>query len=107
MESIESIVREKLLAYIHPTRPSGAAQEAAFARAVEIQAAHEEKQAAITAEMPDGAASVSFGDFSVSFQAGGARAAMYTDATLDPGAWAVLYNAGLIRRGAIPRARRI
>lgn len=97
-------VRARLTAYIAPNTPRTDAQEQAFELAVEAQAEYESAQ---MQGVPVGAQSYSMSNdgVSVSVTYAGAGAA-YSEQTLSPYAWALLKNAGLLRRGAIPTARR-
>ena len=86
-------IEARLRAYIHPNVPQTAEQEGAFDRAVTAQLAHAAAQDA--GELPGNVRSLSIGSYSVTMAepAGGA----YTQATICPAAWAILFNAGLIR----------
>lgn len=94
-------VEARLTAYIAPNVPSTNAQKQAFELAVEAQAEYEKEMSAI----PAGMESFKLGDFSAEVKSPAAYAE-YTQDTLHPYAWALLYNAGLLRKGAIPTARR-
>lgn len=96
-ESVEA----RLRAYIAPNAPQTAAENDAFEQAVEAQAEYESAAGGV----PDGVQSFSIGDFSATM-AGGSGGAGYTRSTLSQHAWAILYNAGLIRH-AMPVARRL
>lgn len=105
---IYASVEARLTAYIAPAKPVTAAQKQAFSDAVEVQYEHE----TAIAEAQVGPAnaesySASNDGVSVSVTYGASEGAVYTERTLHPYAWTLLYNAGLIRRGAIPTARRI
>ena len=95
------LIAERLRAYIHPNAVETAEQEAAFARAVDAQLAYEAEQGG---EIPGNAQSFSVGNYSVTLAepSGGA----YSQATIAPAAWAILFNAGLLRRD-LPVARRL
>lgn len=97
-------VQARLTAYIAPNKPITQAQKRAFEQAVEAQAEYESAQ---VQGFPAGAQSYSMTNdgVSVSVTYAGAGAA-YSEQTLSPYAWALLKNAGLLRRGAIPTARR-
>lgn len=99
-------VQARLTAYIAPNTPRTKAQQEAFELAVEAQVEHE-KNAAAWQSVPAGASSYSMTNdgVSVSVTMAGSGAA-YTESTLHPYAWALLKNAGLLRKGAIPTARR-
>lgn len=99
-------VEARLTAYIAPNTPRTKAQKDAFELAVEAQMEYEQSAAGWQAG-PMGAQSYSMSNdgVSVSVTMAGSGAA-YTEATLHPYAWALLKNAGLLRRGAIPTARR-
>lgn len=94
-------VEARLTAYIAPNVPSTNAQKQAFELAVEAQAEYEKEMSAI----PAGMESFKLGDFSAEVKSPAAYAE-YTQDTLHPYAWALLYNAGLLRKVAIPTARR-
>ena len=98
----KELVRERLMAYIAPRYPRCPAQEAAFDAAVDIQTEHEE---ALAGDIPPGVRAFSIGNYSVTLDAGDAWGA-YSRATLAPGVWALLRNAGLMP-GALPQARRL
>jgi hypothetical protein len=100
----EDNIRERILAYISPRKPTTPAQETALENAVNAQLEYETEnpQEAI----PAGVTSVSNDGMSVSYADGGSRNALYTQSSLSPVAYAYLMNAGLIP-GAIPRARRL
>lgn len=97
-------VEARLTAYIAPNKPRTEAQQQAFEQAVEAQVEYEKSGA--LAGVPSGVNSFSLGDFSVTLSIG-AAAPEYTRETISPYAWALLHNAGLLRRGAIPTARRV
>lgn len=98
---LEDAVRERLTAYIHPNKARSKAQIAAFEKAVEAQAEYEK-----TGEVevfPSNVQSVSIGKYSVTMKDGQSE---YTRASICPAAWAILFNAGLLRR-TLPVARRL
>ena len=99
-------VEARLKAYIAPNTPRTKAQQEAFDLAVEAQMEHEKSLSGWQA-VPAGATGYSMTNegvsVSVTMAAGGAA---YTESTLHPYAWALLKNAGLLRKGAIPTARR-
>lgn len=97
-------VEARLTAYIAPNTPRTKAQKDAFELAVEAQMEYE--QSAALAGVPAGVSSFSLGDFSATLSSGAASPG-YTRETISPYAWALLHNAGLLRRGAIPTARRV
>lgn len=101
---IGNSVRARLTAYIAPNQPETSAQKAAFEEAVGAQAEYESAQ---MQGVPAGAQSYSMSNdgVSVSVTYAGAGAG-YSEQTLSPYAWALLKNAGLLRKGAIPTARR-
>ena len=101
MEQREQIA-ERLRAYIHPNRATTEEQEEAFDKAVDAQLAYEADQD--VASLPGSVQSLSIGSYSVTMAepAGGA----YTQATICPAAWAILFNAGLLAR-KLPVARRL
>lgn len=101
---IHESVQARLTAYIAPNAPITQAQKQAFEQAVKAQAEYESAQ---MQGVPAGAQSYSMSNdgVSVSVTYAGAGAG-YTESTLSPYAWALLKNAGLLRRGAIPTARR-
>lgn len=96
-------VRERLTAYIYPRRPTTDEQEAAFLKAVQVQAEYE---SAFDGEdtLPPGVSSFSIGNYSVTAET--AQSASYTQQTICPAAYAYLFNAGLIRH-TLPVARRL
>ena len=95
-------IEERLKAYIHPNAAVTSAQKDAFEEAVDAQFAYENAQGA--AEVPGNVRSYSVGNYSVTLaeSAGGED----TQATVCPAAWAILFNAGLLRRG-MPTAKRL
>ena len=95
-------ITERLKAYIHPNIVKTKEQEKAFKNAVDAQTAYEDAQD--IAEIPGNTQSYSIGNYSVTLAepTGGA----YTQVTICPAAWAILYNAGLLRR-TLPVARRL
>lgn len=100
-------VEARLKAYIAPNTPRTTAQREAFELAVEAQVEHEKAQA--NAQIgPAGAQSYSLSNDGVSMSVtyASAAGAAYTESTLHPYVWALLNNAGLLRKGAIPTARR-
>ena len=103
MDDIYASVEERLTAYISPRKPRSERQKSAFEEAVNVQVEHE--QSAGATGIPGGIASFSIGDFSATMTAGASSAA-YTQATLSPHTWAILFNAGLIPID-VPTARRI
>ena len=100
--SERTYIEARLKAYIHPNVPQTAEQEAAFDEAVTAQLAYEADQD--VASLPGSVQSLSIGSYSVTMAepAGGA----YTQATICPAAWAILFNAGLLKR-ALPTAKRL
>ena len=98
-------VQARLTAYIAPNTPVTQAQKQAFGEAVKVQAEYESAQ---MQGIPAGAQSYSMSNdgVSVSVTYAGAGAG-YSEQTLSPYAWALLKNAGLLRKGAIPTARRL
>ena len=100
-------VEARLKAYIAPNTPRTEVQQKAFALAVEAQVEHEQTQASSQIG-PAGAQSYNLSNdgVSVSVTYAGAAGAAYTESTLHPYVWALLNNAGLLRKGAIPTARR-
>lgn len=100
-------VQARLTAYIAPNTPRTKAQKDAFDQAVEAQADYEKSLE--TAQVgPANAQSYSENNDGVSVSVSyAARAgAAYSESTLHPYVWALLKNAGLLRKGAIPTARR-
>ncbi len=95
-------IEARLRAYIHPNTPEGAEQEAAFDDAVDAQLEYEQQGGG--EGLPPGVASLSVGNYSVTMAEPGNAA--YTQASLCPAAWAILRNAGLLRR-ALPVAQRL
>ena len=97
-----SLIEERLRAYIHPNAPRTDEQRQAFDAAVDAQLDWESGQDA--ANLPGNVKSYSIGSYSVTLSeaAGGACA----QASVCPGAWAILFNAGLLSR-ALPAARRL
>lgn len=94
-------VEARLTAYIAPNVPRTNAQKQALELAVKVQADYEKGLSVL----PAGMESFKLGDFSAEVKSPAAYAE-YTQDTLHPYAWALLYNAGLLRKGAIPTARR-
>ena len=101
---LEDSVRARLTAYIAPNTACTAAQKQAFEDAVEAQEDYENE--IMAAGIPEGVASFSIGDFSAEMKSGSASYG-YTKETLSPYAWALLFNAGLLRRGSLPIVRRL
>lgn len=101
-------VKARLTAYIAPNRPISDVQKQAFDAAVEAQAEYERETASVQ-QYARGAEgySISNDGVTVSVTGSGFLGAAYTESTLHPFAWALLNNAGLLRKGAIPTARRI
>lgn len=97
-------VEARLKAYIAPNTPRTKAQQEAFYMAVDAQVEHEKSGA--LAGVPDSVSSFTLGDFSATLKGSG-TAPEYTRETINSYAWALLHNAGLLRRGAIPTARRV
>ena len=100
--SVANGVRERLLAYIAPRKPTTIAEADALERAINAQEDYEEETG--TAAIPGGVSSFSIGDFSATV-ADGARYPAYTRETISPVAWSILRNAGLIAY-SLPTARR-
>lgn len=96
-------VQARLTAYIAPNTPRTKAQKEAFDNAVDAQASYEKSMQAQGAG--EGIESFTLGDFSAKLKNPAAQA-QYTQDALHPYAWALLFNAGLLRKGAIPTARR-
>ena len=96
-------VQARLTAYIAPNTPRTSAQKEAFELAVEAQVEYEKAEQ--SSGLPAGIDAFKLGDFSAEMKTASASA-VYSRDTLSPYAWALLYNAGLLRRGAIPVARR-
>ena len=97
-EALAAEVRERLLARIAPNAPENDDQRQAFERAVAAQAAFEAEQGGALAAVRRGVRSFSVGGYSESYGAEGGD-------VLCPLARALLFNAGLLRRG-MPAARR-
>ena len=93
-------VSQRLTAYIYPNVPETLEQVQAFSQAVTLQSAYETAQGDM---MPANVKSFKLGEYALTLTGGGAA---YTAASLCPGAWAVLFNAGLLKRG-LPMARRV
>ena len=95
-------IEERLRAYIHPNVVVTEEQERALENAVDAQLEYESAQGG--AEIPGNVQSFSVGNYSVTLSesAGGADA----QGNLCPAAWAILYNAGLLRH-AMPVAKRL
>ena len=95
-------IEERLRAYIHPNAVETAAQEEAFESAVDAQLAYAAEQE--DGEIPGNVQSFSVGNYSVTLaeRTGGA----YTQESICPAAWAILFNAGLLRR-SMPVAKRL
>lgn len=96
------LVEERLKAYIHPNAAATEEQREAFTRAVDAQLEYEAAQGG--GEIPGNVGSFSIGNYSVTLAepTGGAD----TRATLCPAAWAILFNAGLLR-SVMPVAKRL
>ena len=99
---LRDLVRERLKAYIAPRYPHCVAQATAFDAAVDAQVEYEAAQAL---DMPAGVRSFSIGNYSVTLDGQG-TGGTYSRASLAPGVWAILGNAGLLP-GALPLARRL
>lgn len=100
-------VEARLTAYIAPNVPRTKAQQDAFNEAVDAQVDYE-TQLESARIGPPGAVSYSESNDGVSVSASYSSGvgSAYTESTLHPYAWALLKNAGLLRKGAIPTARR-
>lgn len=101
-------VEARLTAYIAPNKPVTQEQHQAFDEAVAAQYDFEMETSAAQLG-PENAESYSASNdgVSVSVTYSARSGAAYTENTLHPYVWALLNNAGLIRRGAIPAARKI
>lgn len=95
-------IAERLRAYIHPNAADTAEREEAFERAVDAQLAYESANG--VEEVPGNVRSFSVGNYSVTLD--GSAAGADGQASLCPAAWAILFNAGLLRR-ALPVAKRL
>lgn len=84
-------VEERLRACIHPNEIATDEQRAAFERAVDAQLASEADGEAL----PSGVAALRIGDYSVTMAG---RAGPDGSGGLCSAAWAILFNAGLLRR---------
>ena len=95
-------ISERLRAYIQPNAAETAEQEEAFENAVDAQLQYEADQG--NEEIPGNVRSFSVGNYSVTLDgaAGGADA----QARICPAAWAILFNAGLLKR-VLPVAKRL
>lgn len=95
-------IEERLRAYIHPNAVDTAEREEAFESAVDAQLAYESANEG--GELPGNVRSFSVGNYSVTLDdsATGADG----QASVCPAAWAILFNAGLLRH-ALPVARRL
>lgn len=98
---LEDAVRERLTAYIYPNKARTRAQQDAFEEAVEAQMEYEKSSEAES--LPANVQSMTIGKYSVSLKDGQSE---YTRGSISPAAWAILFNAGLLRR-ALPVARRL
>jgi len=97
-------VRERLTAYIHPNAPSTAEQRRAFEAAVLCQAEWEAENGDGLQAVQRGVQRLSVGSYSETyFSRDGADGGF---GGICPDARAMLFNAGLLRRG-LPCARRI
>lgn len=94
-------VEARLLAYIRPNEVSTAEERAAFDAAAEAQLAWERRGGE---ELPPGVESLTIGSYSV--KRSGDGSAVCSLSSLSPAAWAILTNAGLLRR-TLPQAKRI
>ena len=97
-------VAERLKAYIHPNTIQTAEQEEAFDTAVEYQAEYEASHAEALEAAQRGVQSFSVGNYSETYFT--RHTGEYTASTLCPASYAVLFNAGLLRRD-MPVARRL
>lgn len=105
---LKESVRARLAAYIAPNKPRTDSQRQAFETAVEAQAEYERETSGIQGVVRGASGySVSNDGVTVSVTGSAAVGAAYTESTLNPYAWAMLMNAGLLRKGAIPVARRM
>ena len=98
---LEDAVRARLTAYIHPNKARTTAQLDAFEEAVEAQVEYEKSGEAES--LPANVQSMTIGKYSVTLKDGQSE---YTRDTICPATWAILFNAGLLRR-ALPVARRL
>ena len=106
-EAEEIVAMERrMLAYIFPGTPRGAAELAAFSQAVLCQIAHEKTLAAGTggSPAPAGVESFTIGHFSMRMEPGAANPRL-TPKTLCPQAYGILLRAGLLYRGVEGRDR--
>ncbi len=94
-------IEARLRAYIRPNEAKTPEEEAALAKAVDAQLAYEQSGGE---GLPPGVESMTIGEYSV--RASAPTGAAYTSASLCPAAWAILTNAGLLRR-AWPVAQRL
>ena len=94
-------VEERLRAYMHPNRAQTPEQQAALERAVDAQLAFERDGGA---GLPPGVAAMTVGNYSVRLAEPGGAAP--SQSNLCPAAWAILFNAGLLKR-ALPVAQRL
>ena len=87
-------VEERLRAYMWPNRAQTEEEEEALERAIDAQLAYE--SGGDLANLPAGTAAFSIGNYSVTLRE--AAGAALTQNNICPAAWAILYNAGLLRR---------
>ncbi len=93
-------VAQRMTAYIAPRAPCTDAERAAFDSACAMQAEFEASPVAgQLAQLPDGVSSFTVNGFSASFNGRGRGASLFPGG-LCPDARAVLFNAGLLYRGA-------
>ena len=87
-------IEARLRAYIRPNEASTADELSALDRAVDAQLAYERESGA--EGLPPGVESLRIGNYSV--QASEPGGAALTRSSICPAAWAILVNAGLLRR---------
>lgn len=100
---VESVT-ERLKAYIHPNVAQSEEQETAFQKAVQYQAEYEASHADALDIAQRGVQSFSSGNYSETYFT--RQSGEYAASTLCPASYAVLFNAGLLRRD-MPVARRL
>lgn len=94
-------MEERLYAYILPNEPKTPEQQSAFDEAVDAQLAFERQG---DERLPPGVESLTIGSYSL--RASASAGAADSGASLCPAAWALLRNAGLLRR-TLPVAQRL
>ena len=95
-------IEERLRAYIYPNAAQTKAQREAFDEAVDAQLEYESAQG--TQGLPGNVRGYSIGSYSVTLAE--APGGAYSRSTICPAAWALLFNAGLLKH-TLPVAQRL